>query len=421
MVSGLTVDDAAVAGWLAMSGRAAEGLRELAKRRPECGVARALSVLADNEVLDDATLRRELVAAYALAQAAGAREQSLVYGIYLFTHRHYQATADHLVVHFAQWPADEVAGSMLGAFDLAGPLDYREHGQALIEKQWRRVGAQSWPWTSWLAAARAEQGRSDEAWELAEHALKLNARSGPAAHARAHAEHEHGAGLKGRAFIDAWLAADPAALQRRHLQWHAALQSIAAGDFDDARRRADTELHHGDVGMRSATNWRLLLAGQAPARTTELQHAHRLLAEPGGWAEVFHTFQLALALAVGADTDGLTALAERAESDTRPDYAEVLAPVAHALAHLTAGRPGKAVDLLTVLGEETERIGGVRVEREIIKDTLARALIDAGQPQRAAHLLHHRRTTRHHHTYEDLLLTPAPTTQHTGAVMTPAS
>ncbi|WP_283257693.1 hypothetical protein [Streptomyces lavenduligriseus] len=399
-------DDPAVAGWLAMGGRAVEGLRELVGRRPGCGVARALVTMADSEVLDDATLRRELVAAYALAKTAGAREQSLVHGIYLYTHRHYQATADHLVVHFAQWPADEVAGSMLGAFDLAGPPGYRAHGHALTEQQWRFAGDQSWPWTSWLAGARAEQGRSEEAWELADRALRLNPRSGPAAHARAHAEHDHGTGPACTSFIDTWLAADPAALQRRHLQWHAALQSIAAGDFADARRRADTELAYTDVGMRAATNWRLLLAGQTPARTTDLEHAHRLLAEPGGWAEVFHTFQLALALAVGADTDGLTALARRAETDDRPDYAEVLAPVAHALAHLTAGRPGRAVDLLTALGEHTERIGGVRVEREIITDTLARALIDAGRPREAARLLHHRRTTRHHHTYEDLLLAP---------------
>ncbi|MFJ2913496.1 hypothetical protein ACIO8F_29650 [Streptomyces sp. NPDC087228] len=72
--------------------------------------------------------------------------------------------------------------------------------------------------------------------------------------------------------------------------------------------------------------------------------------------------------------------------------------------------PRVAVDLLSSLGEKAERIGGVRVEREIIQDTLARALVDAGQHVRAAGLLHHRTTTRHHHTYEDLLLaarTPA--------------
>ncbi|MFC5721002.1 hypothetical protein ACFP1Z_12570 [Streptomyces gamaensis] len=50
-------------------------------------------------------------------------------------------------------------------------------------------------------------------------------------------------------------------------------QSIAAGDCADARRRAGTELHHGDVGMHSATNWRLLFAGQ-PRRAARLLH-HR--------------------------------------------------------------------------------------------------------------------------------------------------
>ncbi|MBB5939528.1 hypothetical protein [Streptomyces zagrosensis] len=150
-------------------------------------------------------------------------------------------------------------------------------------------------------------------------------------------------------------------------------------------------------------------AGQAPARTSGLDHIHQLVAEGGGWAEVFHTFQLALA-AVAADTDALQAMAERARSDRRPDYHQVLAPVIQALAHMTAGRPGKAVALLTPLGQEAERVGGVRVEREIIQDTLTRALIDTGQMEQAAHLLHHRITHRRHHTYETLLLTPRPTT-----------
>lgn len=156
--------------------------------------------------------------------------------------------------------------------------------------------------------------------------------------------------------------------------------------------------------MRAATNWRLLLAGQSPAGRSDLDHVRELLAAPGGTAEVFHTFNLALALAVEAATDDLYVLARRAAADERADYREVLAPVVRALAEITAGRPGVAVELLSGLGEGVERIGGVRVEREIVQDTLARALVDTGDHTRAAGLLHHRTTTRRHHTYEDLLL-----------------
>ncbi|WP_329238174.1 hypothetical protein OG488_38220 [Streptomyces sp. NBC_01460] len=127
-------------------------------------------------------------------------------------------------------------------------------------------------------------------------------------------------------------------------------------------------------------------------------------------AEVFHTFNLALALAVEAATEDLEQLAGRAAADPRPDYHEVLAPVLRALAHLTAGRPRAAADTLAALGDQAERIGGVRVEREIIQDTLARALIESGYPARAAALLHHRTTTRRHHHYEDLLLRSGPGT-----------
>ncbi|MCX4658923.1 hypothetical protein [Streptomyces uncialis] len=402
----------AVEALLSLSGRMLPLLRQWVGSEPDHGVARALLALATGDRWDEAVLKEQLVIAHRDARAAGEREASLVYGVFLHTHRQYRLTADHLVGHFGRWPADELAGLMLGAFSSCGDDAYRAHGDALVEEHAALAGPDSWPWTSWLAAARAEQGRVREAHGLAGRALALHPRSGVAAHALAHAEHELGAGPDCSGFLDEWLRADPHAVQSRHLHWHAALQSLACGDFPDARRRADAALARTDVGMRAATNWRLLLAGQSPAGRSDPAHVRELLAAPGGTAEVFHTFNLALALAVEAATDDLYVLARRAAADERADYREVLAPVVRALAEITAGRPGVAVELLSGLGEAVERIGGVRVEREIVQDTLARALVDTGDHTRAAGLLHHRTTTRRHHTYEDLLLAaraPAPT------------
>lgn len=400
------MEQRAVAELLALSGRALPLLREWVATEPDCGVARGLLTLTVGDQLDDAELKEQLVIAHRDARAAGEREASLVYGVYLHTHRQHMLTADHLVTHFARWPTDEAAGLLLGAFSACGDAAYRVRGDALVERQSALAGPDSWPWTSWLAAIRAEQGRVREAHGLAEQALALHPRSGVAAHALAHAEHELGAGRPCVDFLDQWLMADGEAMQVRHLNWHAALQSIACGDFPDARRRADTVLARGDIGMRAATNWRLLLIGQAPAGRSDPAHVRELLAAPGGMAEIFHTFNLALALAVEAATDDLHALARRAAADERPDFREALAPVVEALAEVTAGRPHVAAKLLTALGDRVERIGGVRVEREIIQDTLARALVEAGDPARAAALLHTRTTTRHHHTYESLLLAP---------------
>ncbi|WP_411119881.1 hypothetical protein [Streptomyces sp. 058-1L] len=397
--------DQAVDALLSLSGRALPLLRQWVGAVPGCGVARGLLTLVTADRLDDAVLKEQLVLAHRDALAAGAREASLVHGVFLHTHRHYRLTADHLAAHFERWPADELAGLMLGAFPSCGDATYRARGDALVEQQAAVAGEGSWPWLGWLASFRAEQGRVREAHTLAEQALGLHARSGVAAHALAHAEHELGAGPAGVAFLDKWLAGDPGAVQSRHLSWHAALQSIASGDFAEARRRVDAALPREDVGMRAATNWRLLLVGQEPAGRSDPQHVRELLAAPGGWAEVFHTFNLALALAVESATDDLQRLARRAAADPRPDYRDVLAPVVQALAEITTGHPRAAADLLEALGEKAERIGGVRVEREIIQDTLARALIDAGDHTRAANLLHHRTTTRHHHTYENHLLT----------------
>lgn len=401
----------AVGAWLALSGHALPLLRVWAVQDPQSPLAVSLWAYADAERLGHSQVRGHLQRAHAQAVRAGdARLASLVYGLWMQVHNHYRAAAEHLVVHLAQYPADALAAPLLGAFALCGDLEYRAHGQHLAVTHYERAGEQSWVWASCAAAALAEKGDTDRAWRLAGHALSLQPRSGTAVHARAHAEHEQGTGPACTRFIDHWLTQDPHALQRRHLQWHAALQELASGDLDRARERADSELHHSDVGMRAATNWRLLLAGQSPARISDLEHVHRLLAEEDGWAETFHTFQLALALAVAADGEGLDAMAHRALADERPDYHQVLAPVIKALAHMSEGRPGKAIDLLTPLKTETERVGGVRVEREIIQDTLARALIDTGQHEQAAHLLHHRVTHRRHHIYEDLLLTSRPAT-----------
>ncbi|MGW8453700.1 hypothetical protein ACWGLO_19615 [Streptomyces niveus] len=405
---GTPVAERAVNALLALSGQALPLLREWVGSEPDCGVARALVALATGDRWDESVLKDQLVIAHRDAQAAGEREASLVYGVFLFTHRQYRLTADHLVGHFTRWPADELAGFMMGAFSSCEDAAYRKHGDALMQQQAETAGPDSWPWTSWLASTRAEQGRPREAYELAGHALGLYPRAGVAAHALAHAEHELGAGPASVSFLDQWLAADPQAMQSGHLNWHAALQSIASGDFPDARRRANTALARTDVGMRAATNWRLLLAGQSPAGRSDPDQVRELLAAPGGMAEVFHTFNLALALAVEAAADDLHALARRAAADERADYREVLAPVVQALAEVVAGRPRVAVDLLTGLGEEVERVGGVRVEREIIQDTLARALVDTGEHVRAADLLRHRTTTRRHHTYEDLLLAADP-------------
>jgi predicted Zn-dependent protease len=382
-------------------------LRTVVARRPAAGVERALLALFVGARYSDGVLREELTRAY--GDAGQGREKSLVRGVFFHTHRHYQRAADHLLAHFARYPADPPALLLISAFDLTGNLSYRHQGHQLVEQQSAVAGPDSWPWVSWLAATRAEQGRVGEALELAEQALQLYPRSAVAAHARAHAVHELGAGPAAVAWLDEWMGPDPLLPQRPHLHWHAALQSLAAGDLDDARRRINLELATTDIGMRSAVNWRLLLIGAAPADVVAAEQTKQLLGEPGGMVEVFHTFQLALALAVAGDHDGLTDLAHTAATDPRADYAEVLAPVATALAHLLAGRPAAAVTLLTNLGQHTERLGGVRVEREIIQDTLARALVNAGEPDRAAHLLQHRIHTRHYHNYEHQLLAVLPT------------
>ncbi|WP_436960852.1 hypothetical protein [Streptomyces sp. SudanB182_2057] len=392
----------------ALSGRHLPLLRQWVAGRPEAGVPRALLAWAEADGLGEEELKAQMAGAFEAAKAENGRAASLVYGLFLALLRQHRLAAEHLLRHFADYPGDEVAGLMLGVFHASGDPALQRAGEALVERQYRLMGPQSWAWASWLSWVRAEQGRPQEAVALSEHALGLFPRSGAAVHARAHADHDLGAGVESVARLDGWLAANPEAVQLRHLNWHAALQSIAVGDFPEARRRADEVLLRSDVGMRAATNWRLLLAGQCPARLSEPDHVRELLAAPGGMADTLHTFNLALALACESQVEDLQRLAVTAEGDERAAFREVVAPVVRALACVCAGAPGRAVALLEPLADGLEGLGGVRVEREIVQDTLARALAETGRGERAAALLEDRLTRRTHHRYEDLLLAARP-------------
>lgn len=103
-VAGVSVRDAPVRELAALSGRGLPGLRQWVAECPRLGVARALLVLATGESLSDEALRQELTVAYEDARAVDARSASLVYGVFLYAHRQFRMTADHLVTHFARWP-----------------------------------------------------------------------------------------------------------------------------------------------------------------------------------------------------------------------------------------------------------------------------------------------------------------------------
>jgi hypothetical protein len=399
----------AVHALLASTGQAGALWRRLSEDEPSSGLVRAVAAWLAGDTLPDAELRRQMVRAQIDAAGAGLRERSLVHAFNLYAHRHHHTAAIHLAHHLERFTADPLAVPLLGAFELAEDTGLIEQGQVVTARQYALSDAdQDWAWAAALAAVRAEQYRLQEAEHLARHALRAQPRSGPAAHALAHVMHLRGAGQDCVAFIDAWLAADPGVPQRPHLQWHAALQCLANGDIQQARHRADTELATSDVGMRSQINWRLLLTGHAPAHLVQADHARSLLAEPGGMTSVFHTFQLALALAVAGDAAALDRLANATGTDPRPAFRQVLTPVVQALAAMTAGHPAQATRLLEPLHQQITKLGGVTIEREIVQDTLARALILSDRPRHAADLLYHRRTTRTRHHYEDLLLS-APT------------
>ncbi|NYV77664.1 hypothetical protein HW445_25555, partial [Streptomyces sp. UH6] len=198
----------------ALSGRHASLLEAFVAEHPASGLGRALSVWARADSFDEAGLKSRMVTAFELAKAEGPRETSLVYGIFLCALRQDRLAAEHLLRHFADFPADETAALMLHAFGGVTDPDLRRAGAELVERQARLAGPESWLWAQWTAWTRVEQGRTDEGVEAAERALSLFSRAGRAVHALAHADHERGAGPQAVARTDGWLLRNPGASQR---------------------------------------------------------------------------------------------------------------------------------------------------------------------------------------------------------------
>ncbi len=344
-----------------------------------------------------------LRAAKATGAAGDERERSLA-GIATTRAASGQLAVEPLAVrHLARWPRDVLALSVLvPVMSWSGRPGAVEELNALVEQVWRQAGP-SWWHDGLLAFVRQEQGRLDEAAELADRSFAVEARAGHAAHARAHVHYETGDHAAGHAWLGAWSAAlDADSPYAGHLSWHLALHELAGGDVDAARERWAKDLAPGRLGAAAGFRevidggsllWRLRLRGaaldeaaadeHAADRTAELARA--LLSAP----QAFLLLHVALAAAAASDTglleDLLAGLAGGA-----PYVRELIEPVAVALGALVEGRPGEAADALERLGGEVHRFGGSRAQRDVIEETRLAALLGAGRADQARALLRQR-------------------------------
>lgn len=300
-----------------------------------------------------------------------------------------------LTRHLAAYPGDALALSVAvptiafsGVTDLDGAMARR-----LVE---RTTSAYEGHWfhTSLLAFMRQDDGRFDEAGELARRALAVEPAAGHAVHALAHVHYETGAHERGRDWLDGWIGDQGrGATHRAHFSWHVALHELALDDPDAVRRRWFAQLAPGRVnGVRALVDsgsllWRARMSGcwtgEQPVEGVLAAVEREVVERP---ATPFTAMHSAVALTAAGDVAALRRLRTHA-AGADPVMREVVAPLCEALEAVVEERWADAVARLEPIRPVLRKVGGSAAQREVVEETLLFALVSGGRCEAARQLL----------------------------------
>jgi hypothetical protein len=337
-----------------------------------------------------------------LAEVAKARElpcepvdDSLAAALGIFLVEGPHRAAELFVEHSKAFP-DDLFGAYFrfSSLVVSGVLGNRERAVALVEFDAGRLGG-DWRFDAMLAMVREEARRYDEAREIAERTLAEQPDCAPAAHVITHVNYETGEHAAGIAWLDDWRRERTFLFYGTHFPWHNALHALALGDIDGALAR-----FHGEIGSAAVIDagsllWRCRLAN-AQVQEEGIAAAVGAAAVLEALPLPFAAFNGCLALAAAGDASTLASLAERAEADARPAFADLIAPIARGLLAMVDGRPDDTVAFLGPVLRDLPRLGGSDAQREGVEDTLLRAFIAAGRADEAEPLLRARLERRPH-------------------------
>lgn len=358
---------------------------------PGFALGHAALALLGHEMCAPVDVDARLRDARRLAAGATERERSHVRAV----DRHLQGDPAPLVRHLQTWPLDALLlSTAVPTIAFAGVSEVPEDAWRIVERAAPAYG-DDWWCAGLLGFVRQEQGRFEEAMDLARGSLAQEPRAGHSAHARAHAHYETGDHRDGLAWMSQWVLGDGAGADGlSHFSWHAALHELSMGDLAAVRRRYETQLRPGDViGCRSLVDTGSLLfrwaltpdATEVPSMTEVTRGL-----EPGQLhrpASPFLALHGAVALLATGDRAGLVSLERWAAGHGHPTYAVVVAPLARALRLMLDGSPSRAADGLGDLARVAWRLGGSDAQREILEETRIAALLRASRLDEARALL----------------------------------
>lgn len=322
-------------------------------------------------------------------------DESLASALEVFITQGPHRSVDRFCEHSRVFP-DDLFGAYFrfSSLVVSGVVGNRERGMALVEYDASRLSG-DWRFDSMLAMVREEQRRYDEARALATRVLANQPECAPSAHVITHVNYETGEHEAGIAWLDEWSRDRDFLFYRTHFPWHNALHALALGNIEAALARFDDQIGPAAVIDAGSLLWRCRLAS-VEVYETGAAAAAAVAPVLESMPTAFAVFNACLALAAAGDGDALASVAERLEADSRPAFADLIAPIARGLLAMVEGRTNDAVAAIQPLLVDLPRLGGSDAQREVVEDTLLRALVAAGRAEEAVPLLQARLERRPH-------------------------
>lgn len=366
---------------------------------PTFALGHAALALMGHELGANVNLPARTASALRHAHRSTDRERSHVHAVVA----HLQGASEPLLAHLETYPRDALLLSVaVPTIAFSGVTRVPAQAWDIVESAAPAYG-DDWWFGGLLGFIRQEQGRFDEAMDLATRSLAENAGAGHSVHARAHVHYETGDHDAGLAWITDWIdTSGPDADNLAHFSWHAALHELSNGDLGSVRRRFENELAPPRVtGCRALVDsasllWRWSLtpgADSIPDAADVIEQVeNRDLFEPD---TPFLAMHAALGLCAAGDIDRLEQLRRWCSGHDDHVQRRVAGTLCDALLAMRRGAYDAAADRLGAIAKTAWQLGGSDAQREVIEDTRIAALIAADRNVEAAAMLDARLDRRH--------------------------
>jgi tetratricopeptide (TPR) repeat protein len=351
-------------------------------------------------------LRKSLEAVLPLASSANERERAHLGAARAWLSGEYRQAADQYAALLREWPGDLLALRLAQAcyFFIGRSAGLLESVERVLP-HWR-TGMPGYEHVlAMYGFALAENGAPARAEEAGRRAIAIQPRHPFATHAVTHALFEQGRVVEGARWLESRVAdwATDSGLAG-HLWWHAALFHLETGRIDRTLAIYDASFAPRagavaiDAADASALLWRLHLEGvDVGTRWRAIADLWAPRAAGAFWPLLdLHAMMAFAAAGRDAEARSLGSFLEAAAKGRGENAAavrDVGLPVARGIEAFAREQYGRAVDLLAPVRNGIHRLGGSRVQREVLELTALEAAIRSGRGQVARELANERART----------------------------